>query len=330
MFTELPRYIGTPNQVFVEKEFSFKSFESTFKDKLPFFVSTYQFKDKNTPIIDNMFFDIDSYFSLRIPYRNTRSLKNFCNDHRIPYVINFSGGKGFHFYMIFKPIIPKDQQEKNQIRDIIYSLQLRIAKETRIEAYDEPTFGRIRFLCRYPTSKYIRHNEETGRLEKNGFYCRNISEKDFDKGLKHIVNIVKEPGNIPKVKPTKISLFDIKDLFKDLVIKHRENGITERLLVQRAGSVVPNIKALGVPCLKKIAQSEHPSHFERIELVSFLKFLGYTDIAINAFIRDLNWKDYNYATTSYQVRTINGRYPKCTFLRKAYGNLCKDCSLMRR
>jgi len=330
MFTELPRYIGFPNQVYIEKEFSFKSFEKTFKNKVPFFVSTYQFKDKNTPIIDNMFFDIDSYFSIRIPYRNIKKLKDFCNDYKIPYIINFSGGKGFHFYMRFKPIIPKTEQEKNKIRDIIYSLQLRISKDIGIEAYDEPTYGRMRFLCRYPTSKYIRRDEETGEMMNNGFYCRNLTEKDFDKGLKHIVNIVKEPGDIPKTKPAKISLYDIKNIYKDLVMKHRENGISERMLVQRAGSTIPTISALGVPCLKAIANNKHPSHFERIELVSFLKFLGYTDVAINAFLKNLNWRDYKYAITSYQVRTINPRYPKCSFLRKTYGHLCKDCLFMRR
>jgi len=329
MFTELPRYLGFPNQVYVEKPFSFKRFEEIFKNKLPFFVSTYQFKDKNTPIIDNMFFDIDSYFSLRIPYVNTRMLKNFCEEHNLPYVIVFSGGKGFHFYIRFKPIIPKNTEQKNEIRNLIYSLQLRIAKDIGIEAYDEPTFGRIRFLCRYPTSKYIRRDENTGDIYENGYYCRYISPNEFDKGLKHIVKVVKNPGKIPKPKPTNVSLYGIKEIFKDLVIKHRQDGIAENLLVQRAGSVVPNITAIGVPCLKKIARNKHPTHFERIELVAFLKLLGYTDSAINAFIRDLNWRDYNYATTSYQVRTVNARYPKCSFLRKAYGDLCKDCSLMR-
>jgi len=331
MFKELPRFIGFPNQVYIEKQFSFDSFEKTFKNNVPFFVSTYQFKDKNTPIIDNMFFDIDSYFSLRIPYRNTRNLKQFAEGHKIPYTIVFSGGKGFHFYMRFKPIVPKSQEEKDKIRDLIYSLQLKIAEVTGIEAYDEPTFGRIRFLCRYPTSKYIRRDEDTGRMESNGFYCRYISATEFDKGLKHITKVAKEPGIIPSTKPVNdISLYDIKDIFKDLKMKHRENGISERMLVQRAGSVVPNIQALGVPCLKEIAKNLHPNHFERIELVSFLKFLGYTDVAINAFIKDLGWKDYKYAVTSYQIRTINARYPKCTFLRKAYGEVCKKCPLLRR
>jgi len=329
MFTELPRFIGFPNQVYVEKQFSFDSFEKTFKGKVPFFVSTYQFKDKSTPIINNLFFDIDSYFSLRIPYRNTKNLKQFAEQHNIPYVCIFSGGKGFHFYMRFKPIIPKTEKEKNDLRDLIYSLQLKIAEVTEVEAFDEPTFGRLRFLCRYPTSKYIRRDEDTGKMESNGFYCRYINPEDFDKGLKHIVKIAKEPGIIPKTIKPKISLYDIKNIFKDLKIKHRENGVTERLLVQRAGSVVPNIQALGVPCLKEIARNPHPTHFERVELVAFLKFLGYTDIAINAFIKSLNWKDYKYAKTSYQIRTINARYPKCSFLRKSYGNSCKNCSLLK-
>ena len=106
MFVETPRYIGTPSQLFIKNDFAFKRFEEMFKDKVPFFVSTFKYIDKNTPVIDNLFFDIDSYFSLRIPYRNTRQLRNYLRRKSIPYIINFSGGKGFHIFALFKPIIP--------------------------------------------------------------------------------------------------------------------------------------------------------------------------------------------------------------------------------
>ena len=330
MFTEVPRYIGFPAQTFVNTKFAFKSFERTFKDKVPFFVSTFQFKDRNTPIINNLFFDIDSYFSLRIPYRNTRTLRDFCYKHDIPYIINFSGGKGFHLLMRFKPIVADTPEKKEELRNLMFSLQLKIAEETQIEAYDEPTFGRIRFLIRYPTSKYLRRDEETGAVGESGYYCRYLTDEHFDKGLKHIVKIVKEPGIVPKENGSAgISIYDIKDLFKDFKLKERENGVTERLLLQRAGNIIPSIEALGVPCLQKIAKNKHPNHFERIELVSFLKLLGYTDLAINAFVKQLNWKDYKYPVTSYQIRTINPRYPKCSYLKEAYGELCKDCTFRK-
>ena len=329
LFKETPRYMGFPNQLYVSSKFAFDSFEKTFKNKVPFFVSTFQYTKKEFPIVDNLYFDIDSYFSLRFPYRNIKRLRDYLYKRDYPYVINFSGGKGFHLYLLLKPMEPKSDASKEKVRDLMYSVQIRIAKDIGIEAFDEPTFGRIRFLTRYPTSKYIRGNEETGAYEESGFYCRNLTDEEFDGGLKKICKIVTEPGVVPNPPKSDITLQSIADSFKDFKLLHREDGKIERIKLDRAGSNVPTISAIGVPCLQEIVTHSHPTHYERIELVAFLKFLGYTDLAICAFIKNQNWTRYNYATTSMQVRTINPRHPKCSLLRKTYGNLCKNCTLRK-
>jgi hypothetical protein len=286
-------------------------------------VSTYKFKDRKTPIIDNMVFDIDSYFGFRIPYRNTEELKKFCDTNDIPYIINFSGGKGFHFFIIIKEIIPTEEN-KQQIKDKIYSCQEAIVKKCNVEAIDYPTMGRLHFLIRYPTSRYIRYEE--GELTNNQMFCRNITPEDFDKGLKHISKLAKEPGNIPKKpKPTK-SLDDIIQILPNFKMRIHTNG-KDRIEIIRAGMDIPSLCAVGVPCLKKVAKKPHPSHYERIELVAFLKLMGYTDLAIVGFIKSLGWKDYKYAITSYQVSTIMPRQPNCKLLKRTYGELCENCSL---
>ena len=91
----------------------------------------------------------------------------------------------------------------------------------------------------------------------------------------------------------------------------------------------PTLTAVGVPCLKEISKNNHPGHRERIELVSFLKMMGYSDTAITAFIKGLAWKDYKYAVTSYQVSTIQGRHPDCKFLSRSYEELCSKCPLRK-
>lgn len=326
MFTELPRYFGVPNQVYVEEKFAFNSFVANFNGKAPLMVSTYKFIDRKTPVIDNMVFDIDSYFGLRIPYSNTKALKQFCDNHKIPYLINFSGGKGFHFFIIIKDIIPKTDSQKQMVKDKMYSCQEALVKLCNVDAIDYPTMGRLHFLIRFPTSQYVRHEE--GKLSKNGFYCRNISPEDFEQGLKYISKIIKEPGEIPvKPKATK-SLDDIIRLLPNFKLRLRTNG-KDNIQVVRAGMTPPSLMAIGVPCLKKIAENHHPSHHERIELVSFLKMMGYSDVAINGFIKNLKWKDYKYAVTSYQVSTIKGRYPNCKFLSRSYESLCNGCPLRK-
>lgn len=302
-----------------------------YKNKIPFFVSTFGFKDRDTPIIDNLFFDIDSYYGLRYPYRNIQALKQWCYKHDIPYLITASGGKGFHLFMLFKPIIAKTLVTKTRTRDMMYSIQMRIVKELEIEAFDEPTFARLRFLMRYPTSKYIRKNEETGAFEKNGMYCRHLTDKMFDCGLKQMRKYMNEPGEVPKTPKSDITLQDIANLFKDFKLKHRQDAVRqEKVMVQRDGSTVPTIAALGLPCMKEFVSHGHPTHFERIELVAWMKHLGYTDLAINAFIKNCNWTRYKYAITSYQIRTVNARFPKCTFLRKSYSDLCETCVFKKR
>ena len=328
MFTELPRYMGFPSQIWVKKRFAFDSFVRMFDGKRPMMVSTYQFKDKTTPIVDSLVFDIDSYFGLRIPYKNTKSLMDFCRENKLQYIVNYSGGKGFHLFIMFKPIIPKSEEEKEKLRDLLYSVQKNIVEQCKVEAIDYPTMGRLHWLIRFPTCKYIRYNDKS-KAENNGFYCRNLSDDEFDSGLKKISKIVTEPGEIPKNLKTTKTIKDIVKILPKFKLQHKRCKY-DKLHLLRGGNTVPTIEALGVPCLKEIAKHSHPTHYERIEIVAFLKHLGYTDLAINAFIRSLKWTRYSYPITSYQVSTIHPRFPKCSFLKNSYENSCKHCSLFKK
>jgi len=329
LFKEMPRYLGFPHQFWCADQQAFANFERMFNGKAPFFVSTFKFKNKQTPIFDNLFFDIDSYFSIRIPYRNTKLLIDYFKRKNIPTIQNYSGGKGFHIFPIFKEQTVRTQTSYQKMKDLMYSVQKYVAEEVGLEAYDDPTFGRMRFLVRYPTSKYIRANEE-GKLEWNGNYCRNLTYDDFQKGIKHIAKLIQEPGEVPRKPKATMTLKQFsKKLCGFKLIEREQNNGTDlsKLLEQRNGNIIPTIQSLGLPCIKEIATHKHPSHYERIELVAWMKQLGYTDIAINAFIKQLNWTDYNYRTTAYQITKVKPRYPACKSLRRNYKDLCKKCTL---
>jgi len=330
MFNETPRFVGFPNQLWVETKFAFDNFERMFKNKVPYFVSPFRYKRKGVPIVDNLLFDIDSYFSIRMPWRNVKKLSDWCYKRDIPVIQNFSGGKGFHAFILFKPVPLYTPRDKVDVSNLMYSIQMRLSKELGLEAFDSPTYGRIRFLIRYPTSKYIRANEETGKLEENGMYCRYLTNDEFDKGCKHISKLVKEPGIVPQPLKSDISLLQISHHFKNFKIIPRKADNQIKLKIKRLGNTVPNVPALGLPCLQAIATNTHPTHFERVELVAWLKHLQYTDIAINAFIKNRNWTRYRPGITSYQIRSVKPRPVKCSFLEKSYGHLCKNCSFKRR
>jgi len=325
LLRELPRYLGFPNQVYVERRFAFDNFYRAFNGKTPFFVSTYHFIDKATPVVDKIIFDVDSYFGIRIPYNNVKQLKQFCERKDIPYVINFSGGKGFHFFMMIKDIIPKCPGDKTTLKDKIYSLQVSICDRYNIQAVDHPTFGRLHFMIRYPTSKYVRSRKT------NGYYCRYIEPKDFEKGLKHISELAKTKGELPPDIKGDQSLDDIIDMIPNFKMIDRTNG-EDTIELIRSEMEPPTIDALVLPCMKEFVTHAHPPHYERVELVAWLKWLGFKDEAIALFIKSRNWTRYKYETTRYQVSTIRGRYPNCKQLRRSYGDMCEEnkCPLRRR
>lgn len=250
----------------------------------------------------------------------------FCGAY--PILHSNSGAKGFHFYLLLKPFVPISIATQNRTRDLMYSVQMRLCKDLGVEAFDEGTFARLRFLMRYPTSRYIRRDEDTAEFVANGFYCRNLSDEEFDAGVKQISKVVREPGVVPKAPKSDFTLQDICDMFKNFkVLKRQEKGNVEKIYLQRAGMTVPTIPALGIPCLKELCTHSHPNHFERIELVSWLKHLGYTDIVINQFIKNCNWTRFKSSETQRQVNSIHARPVRCSFLRKSYGYLCDKCPL---
>jgi len=324
MWTEIPRWFGFPSQVYVANELARDSLLKNFNGKAPCFASTYLYPTRDTPIVDCSVFDIDSRLGLRIPYKDTKKLKDFCDGNDIAYIINFSGGKGFHFYLLHKP-----EKGSEKVKDKMYSIQLSLVNQLKINAIDLPTIGRMRWLIGIPTTRYVRINRKTKEIFKNGCYCRNIPSKDFDKGLEHILTMVKEPGEIPERPKTDLSMKDIIELIPKFEMKHRFGNNDALEMMQSAeNTLTPSVCAVGLPCLQEIAKQKHPSHFERIELVAWLKFMGYRDTAINGFIRSLKWTDYNYKETAKNVASVRPRIPKCSWLRDRY-DLCCKCSFRR-
>jgi len=329
MFSDLPRYFGNPSQVYVTNKAALENFLKVFNGKTPCFISTYRFPTREQSIVDMSVFDIDSRVSLRIPYKDTKKLKDFCDSKDIPYVIDFSGGKGFHFFLLHKP-----EKGSEKVRDKMYSIQLSLINHLKIQAMDLPTIGRLRWLIRIPGTRYIRIDKEKKgkkvKVTNNGLYCRYIPPDDFDKGIDHIIQLAKEPGEYPKKPKANFSMEDIIELIPKFEMKHRYNGNDCLELMQSArNTLIPDICSVGLPCLQKIAQLKHPSHFERVELVAWLKAMGYRDVAIVGFIKSLKWTDYNFKETSSNVASVVGRYPKCTWLRDRYPGLCEKCSLRR-
>jgi len=275
-------------------------------------------------IVDKAVFDLDSKLSLRIPYKDADKLRKFCMEREIPYTIVFSGGKGFHFYIHTKPIYCDDDRVKSRVKSLLYSVQLSLVNHLGLQTIDLPTIGRLRFPIRLPGTVYI-----NGSKRRNGNYCRWITNSEFEKGLDYVLEISKEGGGkVPPKPKTKFTLEDIAELIPKYELKKRYRT-TEYIdgcdLDIQGGILTPKKEAL-CTCMKVAVDENSPAHHVRVEIVSWLKLIGYRDIAITTFIKEMGWKDFNMEITEANVRTVKGRLPKCTMLREIYGDdLCKKC-----
>ena len=320
MFNELPRWLGFPNQLYVDTDFAKNSLVQKFNGKTPCFISTFVFPTKQTMIVDRATFDIDSKLSLRIPYKDTKKLKRFAEKNNIPYRIIFSGGKGFHFYLFFKPV-----EGNEETKSKLYSLQESLVNYLNVEAIDAPTMGRLRWLIRIPTTIYV-----NGKGEKNGNYCRYIPPEDFELGLKHVMKIAKTPGELPKNPKARHTIEQICELIPDYKERRQFDGTLVDFDLIQGSILTPNVYAIGIPCLQDHITDHEPSELVRMETTCFLKFLGYRDISIIAFFKTLKWRDWNYQKTEYKVSQMKPRFPNCKKLRATLTDkYCKECSLRK-
>ena len=65
--------------------------------------------------------------------------------------------------------------------------------------------------------------------------------------------------------------------------------------------------------IQDILVAIHPTHFERLYLVGFLKHVGYSMGEVLDIIREeAHWNDYNSRLTEYQVGTVFHQRPQLT------------------
>ncbi len=337
MYDIAPRFIGTPRQFYCDNQLAFNRFIKFISGNAPLFVSTYVFPTEQSIIFDNLFYDIDAYSAIRekqplnVAYEESKKIVDFHLKLGVPVLIAFSGGKGFHIFPFFKEQLVKTDEEKAELKTLMYSTQIYISEKLELTCFDAPTFGRLRFLVRYPTAKYIRP-DNNGKPVWNGLYCRALTVEEFNKGLPYILKLAVKPGKIPTKPHSSITLKEFTEKLPGFKIVRRAQLIEvdyEQFahLKSKSTGVLSSIYDLGVPCLIELAKKSNPSHFEKIELVSWMKFLKYSDESIVKFLSTLGWNRYDERKTKYQVSKIKPRFPSCHMLKDEYGHYCHGCTL---
>lgn len=324
MFCSLNRFLGFPGRIFVSHPIGMKNLINLYSGKRPCFISVARYEEMNEEYMSYYPFDFDSLLGLRIPYKDTRKLVNFFSSHDIPHKVVASGGKGFHCYFEFQEVqVTPDTYNK------IYSIQHALKSHLNLQATDTPLFGKHHLMIRIPTTPYVKISENNGNktYTANGKYCRYLTDDEFLCGLNKIENeFMKEPGVLPKLDSSLPTIDDIISKIPHFKFKEKSDGSLP-IDLECDGVLKPTIESIGIPCLQAVAKSNEPSHAERIELASWLKLLGYRDMAILGFIRELSWGNFKPKETANQLMTINPRFPKCSFLSEKNPEICETCSL---
>jgi len=322
MFASLNAWLGFPERIYCESEFTLQSLISYYNGKRPCFKSVHRFVDRNTPLMDRIVFDFDSDLGWRIPYKEVKKLQDFCKEKEIDYRVVCSGGKGFHFYIMFKEEPMTDLSNSK-----VYSVQHSLKKYFNLQSTDEPLFAKKGLLIRIPTTKHVALNKKTNLFEDNGNYCRYLSPEDFEKGLDHIEQLIKEPGEMPPHSTTTRTLDEIVQLTPEYKFRDKKDG-SLNIDLNPGGVLTPTLESIGLPCLKEVAKSSDPCYADRLELASWLKLQGYRDMAITAFFRECKWQNFNVGKTMTILTSIKPRFPKCSYLRERYPK-CESCSFKK-
>jgi hypothetical protein len=326
MFWSLNRFLGFPARVFVTHEIGIRNLINLYSGHRPCFISVARYKGVDEEFMCYFPFDFDSMLSLRIPYSDTNKLLNFFISKDIPHKVVGSGGKGFHCYFEFE-----ETQATNEVYNKIYSIQEALRKKLNLNSADKPLFGKQHLMIRIPTTPYVGKKEVNGKktFVRGETFCRYLKDEEFQSGLNHIIELMHERGEMPIKNKSPPPLDDIIDKIPEY--KYKEKGDCSITIDLETGGVLePTIESIGLPCLMEIASSSEPNHHERIELVAWLKLLGYRDIAILGFMKKLHWKNFNSAKTALQLRSINPRFPKCKMLREKNNGFCDKCTLINK
>lgn len=283
LFSFFPREVGNPYRRIVRTPEEFKKFVELNNGINPVFVSIYGFDMR----IDKIWIEIDASSIKKALEMAIRLVKKI-QDENIDFIPTFSGMKGFHFYLLFKPWLAPN---KEIMKFIVRRIQELVADG--VNYVDRHGFGNIRALVRVPNT-----------MNKTN-YCTYLPYDFVDWSAKRIVEWAKERHNF-ELKDFDLKLkHDIRDFLNIETFDRFADDIPSFPKINNLPSSLRYLSNLIRPCIIPYLQQERePNHLMRVNLVSELMWLDFTQEQIHNLIRGLNWLDYEEQITEYQIGNI--------------------------
>jgi len=351
-FHKTPRMVGMIHKLVLNKEqykaalsemravssipfvsvYSYKSFipfrgslepSSVLIDKIPF---DYDIDDYDSDA-DSSHLDIDSILP-QLEKKKEQCLKDaqrFIDDYDMTVGVVFSGGKGFHLYVILKDELFKTFPDDNYqtATDYLFSAQVFLDKHRHS---DDSVKGMINGMIRLPNERYISKFGITDRYS----IPLTLNEMEYD--IQDIIAMSRQGRrkvyiDVPKKLMT---ISEMREVL-DFEIKTSRVRITKwkgQPVFENNGNIYKEFidhLLKHYPCVANAIKAPNPSHTARVNAVMHMAEIltGDTETKIEVIeeiLSGMDWVDFNPMTTHKQVMSIlykekRYRAPRCTKLK---------------
>lgn len=302
LFSPFDREVGNPKRKRIYSLSDFIFFVERNNGIRDCYVSLYAMNG----VIDKIFFDLDSDSGLSGCLEDARRLYSWMVDEGYDVIPVLSGKKGFHFYLLLKPM--KYPDSKLLLRRATYGILCEVfgTGEGKIKtaSVDPHPIGDVRRMVRIPN---------TLRPPENLTWCTYLPSDWLDMDVLELIEHMKSPHvydyPLDGKRPT---LYDFPEPPVD-VTEWRPVGKTTPIRV-KGHTILQNVLR---PCLyRHLVGDPEPPHVVRVAAtIDLLNF--FTEEEIFEMYKSLGWRDWDPDITRYQIRSCKGLKPySCKKLRQ--------------
>lgn len=298
LFPNFPRIVGNPKAFFIYNRDDlnhFATINSNINDKC--FCSICSYDNEHVPIFSDLFFETDE-----INPEPVRKVVLWFESHNIPWICLHSGGRGFHLHGLF-------QSETVSSRTVKRFASLILEETDTRELFDPHVSGVLEKLCRIPNTQRL----------GNG-WCVPLTRKELFE--------INDPLEFKKlcIAPRFID-FEISDK-PSIFFFIKEDNIQDTPL--QSIETAPHkdvflLKHILRPCVYKSIISPNPKHDFRVAAVVSMFNHGLDSIQICDVFSKLNWIDFSWEKTRYQIGYIEDRRKNNNELMIPYGKKRLKC-----
>lgn len=246
-------------------------------------------------VLNKVFFDIDAD-NLYDAYLELVDFTKYLEREDILYIPVFSGGKGFHIYVLTKRMV-FTKEEENLVKYFLTTIQRYFIEEVGLKHVDSKLIGSVKHLVRVPNTK-----------RSNQRYSVYLPQKIYKYSLDEII----EMSSLPKCfslmnysgEPLDLYEYVSTSLFHELHEPSIAPPDPSNIGKYDKRSIYLILSNLIRPCILNHVFTENPDHDIRTYFVIELKWCLFNQGEIEEIISKLNWSDYNPHVTHYHVSKI--------------------------